>query len=172
MLARRNTAGLIPVDMLSLNATQFTVGAVTGNGVTSTSYTFDPNAMTNAPVNVANPGSTTGLSIATDQSTITATNVCSVLGGMQAGDSIWEVAATGKAATDALGNGILSGKTSEVYQKPLLLNATPTALTADQPVGVTPFPEAMGTINMTSLLPTTWKPPTCRYHSARPRPSR
>jgi hypothetical protein len=36
------------------------------------------------------------------------------------------VAGIGKNVTDAQGNGFLSRNTSEVYQKPLLLSATPT----------------------------------------------
>ncbi|QTN28744.1 hypothetical protein HZ993_02505 [Rhodoferax sp. AJA081-3] len=150
---RAETAGKIPVDMLSLNTMDpHAVGAVSGYGVTATTYHFDPNAFTSAPVNVSNPNSTAGLSIATDQSTFTTTNVSTLLAGMQAGDAIWVVAGTGANATDALANGLLSGNTAEVFKKQLLLNAAPNLLSAGHTVGSTGCPQAMGTVNVTSLL--------------------
>ncbi len=149
-----NSAGKIPVDMLTLNTTDAHAhpgGAVSGFGVTATTYTFDPNAFTSTPVNVSTPGDMTKLSIATDQSTFTTTNVSTLLAGMQAGDAIWVVAGTGASATEALVNGILSGNTSEVFKKPLF-SATPVAVSIAHFVGVTPCPQPMGTINVTSLL--------------------
>ncbi len=151
---RAETAGRIPVDMLSLNAADpHSVGALNGFGVTATRYTFDPNAFTSPPVNVSTPGNTSGLSIATDQSTIVTTNVSSVLAGMQAGDAIWVVAGTGANATDALANGLLSGNTAEVFKKQLLLSAAPNLLSAGHTIGTTGCPQAIGTVNVTSLLP-------------------
>ncbi len=152
ILHKLNAAGVIPVDMLSLNASStFTNGAVTGNGVTVTSFTFDPLALSNPPVNVTTPGSTSGMSIATDQSTFTTTNFTSVLSGMQPGDSIWVVVGTGSTPAAALTSGIINGTDTQVYQKPLM-SVTPATLTADHTVGTTPCPEAMGSINVTSLL--------------------
>ncbi len=152
ILHAQNAAGVIPVDMLSHNANTYPLGALTGHGVTSTSFTFDPNAFTNAPINVSTPGSTAGLSIATDQSTIVSTNISSILAGMQAGDAIWVVAGTGANVTDALANGILSGNTAEVYKKPLLFSATPTALSNNHTVGSTACPQAVGTVTVSNLL--------------------
>ncbi|MES2949846.1 MAG: hypothetical protein V4858_14990 [Pseudomonadota bacterium] len=146
------SAGKIPADMLSLNSTPYSAGAVSGFGVTVTPYTFDPNAFTSPPVNVSTPNSTAGLSIAMDQSTFTTGNISSVLAGMQAGDAIWVVAGTGANATDALANGILSGNTAEVYKKPLLFSATPTALSNNHTVGSTACPQAVGTVTVTNLL--------------------
>ncbi len=154
ILHKTNGAGLIPVDMFSLNtspATTFTNGTLTGNGVTVTSYTVDPLAFTNAPVNVNTPGSTAGMSIATDQSTFTATNLTGVINGMQGGDAIWVVAGTGNSPATALINGIQSSNTKQVFQKPMM-SVAPTSMAADHTVGTTPCPEAMGTITITSLL--------------------
>lgn len=152
ILHKLNGAGLIPVDMLSLNATSsFTNGAVTGNGVTVTNFTVDPLNLSNPPVNVNTPGSTTGMSIATDQTTFTATNLTSVLGGMQPGDSIWVVAGTGTTPATALISGIQNGTSKDVYQKPMM-SVAPASLAADHTVGTTPCPEAMGSISVTSLL--------------------
>ncbi len=154
ILHRVNGAGLIPVDMLSLNtsqATTYTNGTLTGNGVTVTSYTVDPLALSNPPVNVANAGSTAGMSIATDQTSFTATNLTGVLNGMQAGDSIYVVAGTGSTPSAALANGLQNGTTAQVFQKPMM-TVTPASLTADHTVGTTPCPEAMGSITITSLM--------------------
>lgn len=151
---RAETAGKIPVDMLSLNtADPHSVGGVSGFGVTATRYNFDPNAFTSPPVNSSGSASTTGLSIATDQSTFTTTNVSTLLAGMQAGDAIWVVAGTGANATDALANGLLAGNTAEVFKKQLLLSASPNLLASSHTVGGTPCPQTMGTVNVTSLLP-------------------
>lgn len=152
---RAESNGKIPVDMLSLDTTTppFVNGALTSFGVTATRYNFDPNAFTSPPVNAAGSASTTGLSIATDQSTIVTTNVSSVLAGMQAGDAIWVVAGTGANATDALANGLLTGNTAEVFKKQLLLSAAPNLLSAGHTVGGTGCPQPMGTVNVTSLLP-------------------
>lgn len=151
---RAEAAGKIPVDMLSLNtADPHSVGGVNGFGVTATRYNFDPNAFTSPPVNSSGSASTTGLSIATDQSTFTTTNVSTLLAGMQAGDAIWVVAGTGANATDALANGLLAGNTAEVFKKQLLLSASPNLLASSHTVGGTPCPQTMGTVNVTSLLP-------------------
>ena len=153
VLRKLNGAGLIPVDLLSLSpgAPFVTTGGISGNGVTVTSFTFDPLALSNPPVNVTTPGSTAGMSIAIDQGSFTTTNMTSILGGMQPGDSIYVVVGTGSTPTAALTSGLINGTTAQVYQKPMMTVA-PASLAADHTVGTTPCPEAMGSINVTSLL--------------------
>jgi len=139
-----NASGLIPVGFVSQNSS--------GPGVTVTDYTVNPGNITAPPVNVNAAGSTSGMSIATDQGTVTVADTAAALGTLMPGDNVTVVAGVGSNPNEALANGILSGNTATVYAKPDIMRVTPTALSIGHTVGTTPCPQTVGTFDIYNLF--------------------
>lgn len=152
LVHQANASGLIPVGFVSQNSTAYSGTGVSGTGVTVTNYTVDPNNITAPPVNVNAPGSTSGMSAATDQSAVTVANTDSALGTLAPGDSVMVVAGVGSNPNDALANGILSGNTATVYTSPDIMRVTPSALSIGHTVGTTICPQRVGTFDIYNLL--------------------
>lgn len=152
LVHQANASGLVPVGFVSPNSTPYSSGGVSGTGVTVTDFTVDPNSLTAPPVNVNAAGSTNGMSVATDQGTVTVANTDAALGTLKPGESVMVVAGVGSNPNEALANAILSGNTATVYTSPDIMRVSPTSLSIGHTVGTTACPQRVGTFDIYNLF--------------------